>query len=152
MCLEYVWSNEEKEKWLKEQPKIITAYKVVVIKGSKMRPAFFGGYQPHYDRKNQITDGDKKSVPSLYTQEHYVPHYHLYTTLSRIEIVSSYVGWVREGEVDDVKVVKCKVPKRSITDVGKQDGMVVIVAKEFEIVGEDKYFEDEPIKEEVKCA
>ncbi len=149
MCLEYVWENEKKEEWLKEQPDMITAYKVVETeevdgkerlispyirdkrkKGDWVRPPCV------YKRKNRVrVTKTSKIVKShyhdTYKKTSYIAYYHL---LTRREDAENWTSCNR-------KVVECLVPKKFITDIGCQRNFLVIITRAFDIVGEDEYFE-----------
>ncbi len=140
MCLGYLWSDERKEEWLETQPDTITAYKIVRIEDGELFPPYYPEHGP-YNKINQLEKTDTETHPPFRYSGRYLAHYHLFAQ-------ETQANWYQSHFCNDVKVVDCKVPKKSITTMGEQHGSVVIVAKEFEIIGEDKYFEK---KEELVC-
>lgn len=162
MCLRYKLTTEDKDKWLKSKPKLMTAYKVVKVGRNVTRgvdeealwPPIFD-MRP-YKRVNRISD-DIKATPVITatfgrnkkTPRHpeYRAGYHLFLTREGAK------HWTTLRGVHYEAIIKCRVLKKDILAVGRQCFHTVIVTKEFAIVGEDKYFLDHEtsIKEEQLC-
>ncbi len=129
MCIDRKWTKEQKDKWLKNKSDTITAYKVVFDGVDRFLPPFMG--QISYQRKNRL--GKRKTnVPVNEGHATYLPYYHLFATKYACK------DFCIQGPK---KVVKCKVPKKSITDMGRQMKRIVIITRAFDIVGEDEYFD-----------
>lgn len=143
MCISYKLYSKAKKKWLKTQPDIITAYKCVYVREYYGTTRFFpivysNSRNKPFKRKNTLREIESKQSDKrtgTYFQEGanrtvYIAYYHLYLNREDAE------SWVDS----DRKIIKCTVPKKCITDIGLQNG-VVIITKQFSIVGEDEYLD-----------
>jgi hypothetical protein len=149
MCLTNVYTEEEKQAWLKDQPDEIVAYKVVRVSdcGSRVRPPC--RCHPCFYTKRNVVDGIEyyESIEAS-DGRYYVPLFHLFCDDKDAE------DWAfdfhRSGFMTgEIKVIKCKIPKAMITDVGIQQLYTVIVTKEFEFIQCLGYFQGQ---EAVQCA
>ena len=70
--------------------------------------------------------------PNLRSSGKYRAYFHLYATLED--------AWYNKNKWN--KVIMCEVPKKEITEIGTQSG-TVIVTKQFFILKEDEYLEEE---------
>ena len=130
MCLDVLKSEEETEKLLKSKKDKIIAYKVV-DKTAKGYESFHFNNCPFHSRKmNRITNF-RAMITTNYSYVEYNPYYHLF--------------FCKEGAREHIKgwwgrtnacIVKCEIPKKDITTVGKQDGEIVIVTRAFKIIEE----------------
>jgi hypothetical protein len=137
MCINRI---ANKEKWLKDKPKVITAYKVAIACYSKeldvrLYPVF--NNDKYFKRNNllrkvksersekyQHVDGSKNST--------YIAYYHLFAKRKDAERHRNWMGG---------SVIECTVPKKYITEIGYQYGHTVIVTRKFSIVGEDEFLD-----------
>jgi len=150
MCIDYKFTKEEKEKWLKDKPETITAYKVVVKKEITNKGRINGlsalYFNYYFQRKNRIktvvSEHSRRITNTCYNKTDklttYVAYYHLY--LLKEEAKSYRDRWYfanRKG----MRVITCKIPKELITDVGYQDERLVVVTRGFDIVGQNNNLE-----------
>lgn len=141
MCIESKLNDEQREVWLKTQPDIITAYKVVVTdkyRYSKLclYSIFSYGDERAFKRKNRLKVAkrdaltNKRSITENGSK--YVAYYHVFAhAIDASMYCRSWTGAI---------VVECTVPKKYITDIGYQEG-VVIITRGFDIIGQDEYLE-----------
>lgn len=151
MCLDNKWTEEHKEKWLKDQPKTITAYKVA-IERKRAWPALFWrlGFAKYrlaspffsnnfYKKRNRIRrERDQVRMGDNWMKDPnwYIPYYHLYLNLGSAQSLQAHL--ILTKECSDVKIAKCKVPKKLITEIGYDCGSDTIVTKGFTIIEEVK--------------
>ena len=154
MCLDYQWSKDRIKKWLERQSKTIIAYKLVRIDNSgeqrKAIPPSFRMYGP-YKKTNKkswwaksptttaklLPDTGEEDYPVFGDYLKYKADYHLF--LNRDE--ASLWG-LRYGEPPFYIVLGCKVPKKKVVAMGKQNDSLTIVAREFTFIEGQEYFED----------
>lgn len=150
MCLSYKKKEEDKKEWLAKQPEEITAYKVVCVHSAnpegkaRLYPVYVQNPKGKpFKRSNLVREVKHKYSPkerrTYYKNPNnyeppvpYMAYFHLYANKLDADIFTSYQG--------NYKVIECKVLKKFITDVGEQDG-VVIVTRKFTIVGQDEYLD-----------
>ncbi len=155
MCLNYKWTTEDRDKWLKDKPETITAYKVArkdwrtdypyKTKKKQIWPPVFNTFA--YRKTNRLSilpplirssyGRTKKYWQSDVTQ--YVPGYHLFSTKYGAE------KWVISRGYDNEIVLKCTIPKKDVIAVGKQANCMVIVTEEFTFVEGNEYFKKETV-------
>lgn len=136
MCLENKFSEKEKKEWLKNKPDTITCYKSVSVHRPLQNLARL--YPPHFchDPIKRINKLEKplKGEPSKKQ----------YTTFKTSRRETSYAAYFHLYAYDPKKttgkVIKCKVSKKDVTTIGYQWDKMVIVTRQYEVVGEDKYF------------
>ncbi len=147
MCLDNLWTKARIKEWLKNKPEIITAYKVVKIIEGEAYPAIY-----HDNGPFEKTNKEDKCSPSVaaahvvrkdgtelsHRWRHYPTLYHMFLTKR---------GATRWNDRSDEEILKCKIPKKQIVDIGIQHDCIAIITKEFTFVEGDKYF-----KEETVCA
>ncbi len=145
MCLETLWTKAEIKEWLKTQPDDITAYKVVKLGESDGKerafPVVYWEYGA-FKKVNKITRSIVRRVPHVivlgkYRQSRrsYETYYHLFLMKDDAQ------KWKETGpSAMFCKVLKCKIPKKAITDIGKQINGISIITKEFTFVQGNKYF------------
>lgn len=136
MCLDIKRTDIQREKWLKKQPEMIIAYKVIWIQHpytgpSKFFPQYFINPNKPFKRKNRLRKRGTK-VKCDRSKGEYIPYYHLY---------ASRISAERWKDSYHTKVIKCRIPKKLVTDVGSEVGYSVIVTRGFDIVGEDRYLD-----------
>jgi len=150
VCIDYKYTRKKRKEWLKDKPDTIIAYKVVKtfkeeqVVGSqismpgKLYPLFYP--KEFFKRKNRIKTISLQLFDRIMDSRwhdnnkhcHYVAYYHFY-----VNEVNA-----RRALLNDRKLIICKIPKRLITNIGLQNSREVIIAKGFEIVGQDKYLEE----------
>ena len=128
MCMNSKYTKEEKKEWLRDKAKIITAYKVVRVEKGRLEPLFWEN-KP-FKRKNRLRWRHGKTA--LAHGKKYIAYYHLLTNKRDAE---------RFYSVGHSKIIECKIPKCLITSIGRQFDCETIVAKGFEIVGENEYLD-----------
>ena len=155
MCLDYQWSKDRIKKWMEGQPKTITAYKLVKIDNSgeqrKVLPPIFttdGPYKktnkkPWWARSPIAT---ARLLPNTWTKEddlfygsypEYKSDYHLFLIRREAE------EWGHcYGEPPLYTVLECKVPKKKVVAMGKQNDSLTIVTRKFTFVEGEEYFEE----------
>jgi hypothetical protein len=133
MCLDKLWSDEQKNEWLNTQPDEITCYKVVALRGGKANALFFSlTFNKVNDQRHCVADRiDVKK------KESYIAHYHLFPTEQSARLWLSDIGWE-----DADRIMKCTVPKQDVCAIGTQSGQTVIVTKYFEFAEGDQYFRE----------
>lgn len=130
MCLTTKKTEQEKIEWLKKQPDIITAYKVVKKRTGKLKP-LYSATEKGFKRKNHLFPVVLKYFSEKWqTDMKYIAYFHLF--------INEDDAVLYNQRPLCAKVIKCTVPKKYITDVGYQWGRV-IVTRQFSIVGEDEY-------------
>lgn len=154
MCLYSKETVKEKNKWLRKQPDMVTAYKVVRIKwigeGLEMTPLYChsasGSTIVPFKRTNTVrkmrakSNSAEKYVHTYFTKSelttHYIAYYHFFI---EEEDAKNY----RKNIIgqDGTAVIECLIPKESVTEIGMQGDRESIVARRFTIVGQDKYLE-----------
>jgi len=148
MCLNRRYTKRRKEEWLKNQPEMITAYKAVDVKNKDGQVKFYPivyGYKP-YKRKNRLRKHKKndwyKRTPVCYdttcqSRSSYIAYFHLYVDKESAQ------RWLRHSIVSR-SIIKCLIPKRFVTEIGIEgaNDVVVIVTKGFDIVEQDRHFQE----------
>lgn len=149
MCLDRKWEKEHRDDWLKEQPKTITAYKAVIV---KKKPRFFGllgkktilippyFLSNSYKKRNRLRKKIKKvRCGDVWAANSpcptYLPYYHLYLKLEEAEETQAHMQLIG---CSSVTIVRCKVPKKLITEIGFETKKIVIITKGFTIIEEVK--------------
>ena len=147
MCLGYKETLEVRKNWLAEQPDMITAYKVVNTSTDvteaepkwRLYPLYdLAGMQPkQFKRKNRLrkTKNENKILYTRYISGKcttYIAYYHFYESRYDAELLA----FSSNGR----RVIECRIPKELVTNLGQQNGKLVIIARGFDIVGEDYYF------------
>ena len=146
MCLNTLWSEEQKNAWLKEQSEMITAYKFVAVRREsikryedgeeKISPPFkMLDEDVHYKKKNIVKKTTKISKKD-YVISHdetttYVAYFHLFLEKKATE------KW---NFTFKTRTLECKIPKKLITDIGEECGEIVIITRGFDFVEGDEYF------------
>ena len=155
MCIDNKLLAKDRKEWLKDQPDIITAYKVVEIKhiwgydGNRLS-AFFTDRQTPFKRTNLIrevkktTKDSKRRDATFYDSYHgqpceYIAYYHLFPTKKDAQKLTR---WNMRNNNSEGHIIKCLVPKKYITDIGEQWGIKVIVTRGFDIIGQDEYLKE----------
>lgn len=133
MCLNIIWTNEEKKEWLKNKPNEITAYKVAMNGLDGVSP-LFQNTETFYCLTNKIEKGEKREFAHGWRSGKYRPYYHLCSTKTAAK------NW--QGRWSGGKIFKCKIPKKAITAIGIQRGYITIVTKEFTFVEKTELFKD----------
>jgi len=147
MCLRVKYTKKQKEEWLKDKPEMITAYKVIMTVRTeegkiKFYPLIF--CDEPYKRINRLhTNKDKdKNISVRYKnprrdETSYIAYYHLYADKEAAQRWTCCLPTYR-------KIIKCLIPKNLITEIGEEGyyHSKVIIAKGFEIVGEDEVFQE----------
>ena len=129
MCLDLRQTKKETDKWLKTQPDIITAYKIVekrkISDGEyKWLPIHCPGKTKEYKKKNRIR-GDRPFVkPSATYRRPYKAYFHLWLKMPTSDM-RNYEGLV---------IIECHVPKHLITAFGVDCEIPAIVSKGFDII------------------
>lgn len=142
MCLDSKYTEQEKEEWLKNQPDVITAYKVVIIEDGKISPVFHRHIDDEgFERNNLLKTVKSKKATRYHEENHYGPEYIAY-----FHLFASKQDAIEYYDFPPSKVIECIVPKKYITDIGSQDGpedtgRTVIVTRKFSIVGENEYLD-----------
>lgn len=145
MCLDTKLTDEEKKEWLDKRPDTITCYKLVNLGyddsvKKQLCPKYYVNTKP-FKRRNLLRKvTSKKSYKHVQTNavwdrdsvlrsggKPYTAYYHLYAFKPK-----RFKG----------KLIECKVPKKFITEVGRQWNRTTVVTRCFEIVGEDRYLKD----------
>jgi len=141
MCLDTVYSNRKLKKWLKTQPERITGFKVcyneeVGFSGDKkikMTPSpVIIGYK-NFGIKNTSCTKTKKVLCCqqfiLFTKM-YIPYFHIFTTYK------DAMEWMEDKHLyyPYFDILSCKINKKDVTSIGKQNDKLVIIAKEFEFI------------------
>ncbi len=150
MCLDSTHDKYDKELWLEDRPRVITAWKVVRVgnvegtDGEHLYPLYQGNTP--FKRKNHLREikvekSDKivalgRSDKVRNTKDTYVAYYHLCTNYEQLDYEFSY------EKQSFIKIIECRVPKKYVTDVGRQWSMETIVTRQFSIVGQDEYLKD----------
>lgn len=153
MCLSTVWPDSKTKRWLKDKPKSVVTYKVVVIKrkaGDKARvfPAVFDQNRS-FKKTNRLL---KREIEDEFSEKwlkwgsdfelgeeyKYQANYHLFV---KKEDAERFITLPSE----DIKILKCEVLKKDITAMGEQYNSTVIVAKKFEFVEGLQYFGEKKI-------
>lgn len=136
MCLNTVWSKEKMEHYLRDKDDEIICYKVVQIRkvpyGNRDRifPPSVSGWW----RYNKINDTPRGPVSrGNWSNVTYRLAYHLYKTKKGCE------GWMFIAER---RILKCKVRKKDIVAIGRQENYMTIVTTRFEIMNGDEWFGD----------
>lgn len=153
MCMHTKLPRREKDKWLKDKPETLILYKAVRIRKAYV-PFERGVYYPLFmfdedkyelRENNKLPTRKKRFVMTSvvagrdrvpFEKFTYIPYYHFFTSLSDASIWHSLTF--------ERVLIKCKVPRSSITSVGGQYYTVgnekyifdVVVAKEFEVIEE----------------
>lgn len=156
MCLDWLYSEERKKAWLAEQPEVVTCYKGVIVRGSGKLAPLVRVSRAAFKRHNRISLNTKrkwierpsKDEGDAYVYEknkngelilesllkmRYKPYFHL---LTNKKAVVKYWVYQIECECGMTAIVECSVRKEHITAVGVESEELVIVAREFEIMGE----------------
>lgn len=153
MCLDSKKTKAERDKWLAKKSDTVIAYKAVAIHlqhgmPKRLYPPLcsteFTKYKKDgcYSKVNNLQGQEiKKKVKTFKTKQEYIPYFHFCVTKV------GATQWLPSLWNSAMKIVKCEIPKKFITEVGKQAGLITIVAKGFTIVDNDEYF-----KEEKECA
>ena len=149
MCIDYKMTKKERNSWLKNKDDVIVAYKAVKVYAvhskekswERFYPLFLRNTKGAYFKRNNIvrivTDKKHRKCESTYFGTNlrsttYVAYFHLFTYEDAAEDWADWTGG---------KVIECRIPKKYITDVGKQEGREVIVTRQFSIVGQDHYLD-----------
>lgn len=147
MCLDILWTRQKTKEWLKTQPDPVIAYKVVSLRNGRAHPPVYFEYGP-YGKTNKVEGSRRISTVTVLgkgkkTRRNYTCLYHLFHTEEDAK------SWIISGPRT---VLKCKIPKKAIADVGHQGNRIAIIAKEFTFAG-NKYLKDESKNEKEKqCA
>ncbi len=149
---------KKKEEWLEEQPDMIVAYKAVKIrldpkklKKDKHKKSLYPLYKCRMSpmkRRNHIRpDRNPRTRRKAWTRcdepmakgkwHTYMAYFHLFSKEELKGIRNMYRG------KENVKIIKCMIPKKFVTDVGYQWGKEIIVTRRFDVVAQDIYI-DEP--------
>lgn len=132
MCLEYKYTKKELKEWLKEQPEMITAYKLVTFSNGRIYP-WVQGKTP-FERDNLLKKEWKwssKKYVEVDCHDKYMAYYHL---LLNKESLLRYFGVFSD-------VVECQIPKKYVTDMGVQWNLETVITRGFTIVGHDEYLD-----------
>ena len=125
MCLYTRRSKKQQRRWLKSKPDTIIAYKTVrKFSGKQYFPSTMNAEKPFSSSEMNIINGKRKRVWIDPNTSYYYPYFHLFATLEGAKI------WRSLGD----NIVRCAIPKKSITVVGSQVGHTVIVTKAFKII------------------
>lgn len=147
MCLSTIWSKEKRVEWLKTQPDEIIAYKFVAVRREsitkyedgeeKVAPPFNAlGHNVFYKKENRlekVKDGAKMEFAANTEGETtYIAYFHLFIDKKATKRwkKSSFEGLT----------LKCKIPKKFITDIGDEYGDTVIITRGFDFIEGDEYF------------
>jgi len=152
MCIRHRWRVKEKKEWLKDQPEIITAYKIEKVKydykdcetgkGRLFPPCMFGNISgKQYKRKNRVRKAEHRKCWTYYDETCKATTYYAYFHLFAEEKAAK--KWIGKPMSSLYKLIKCEVPKHLITDIGLQEQQqyLTIVTKGFDIIGEDEYLD-----------
>lgn len=147
MCLDYKMSNISKYLWMMLKPENIIAYKVVIKRKNGSYGPVVVPKEMSFKKKNKISD-KKAPIITIFTlwqhliwitffkypkndiKAKYQAFFHLFAT------EKSANGFMKAQSQQ--AMIKCSVPKKSITAVGKQNKERVIVTKTFKIIEEMK--------------
>lgn len=137
MCLDILWSDEKTNKWLRDKPDVIFAYKVVSVVNGNVYPPMFATGHGLFCRTNKI---GKNYCPSLIEtvvdqiglakRKTYRAYYHVFADSA------GAIGWRGSRE----QILKCVIEKNQVTDIGIQNGHVVIITKKFTFIDGKTYF------------
>ncbi len=148
MCLSILWSEGQKNDWLKEQPDMITAYKFVTVRRESIKrwedgkeriapPFKMLDQNAFFKKENRVKKATGMSkmgyAVSLEGETTYVAYFHLFLEKKATE------RWKRISF--KTKTLECKIPKEFITDIGEDQGAIVIITRGFNFVEGDEYFE-----------
>jgi len=130
MCLDVRNTKRETDKWLKTQPDIITAYKLVWKRTLPNReysliPLFYPNLTEKYKKKNRLRKIKPNIRPFLTPHRLYRPYFHLWLKKPKINSLN-------QNEV----LIECLVPKHLITAKGIDSEIPTIVSKGFDVVSE----------------
>jgi len=144
MCMTTKMSIKDKKQWLSKKPEMITAYKEVKIKELNKKQRLFSPYQGGvaFKRNNVIEEELQKPNNKVYWIEYensykparYVAYFHLFANKKSAKTLCD------TGNI----IIKCKIPKKAITDIGTQWDRKIIVTKEFSIVEQNEYLKEYP--------
>lgn len=139
MCLDDIWSEKKKEKWLKNKNDTIILYKTVGKKGEDGRYYPTHKYRDiSFNVNNRIGKNSRGKIRSfLCRDKHYRPYYHLF------RYKKDALKWFSIFyDVGNLAVLRCEVKKEDITEIGVQilvnRNCDVIVSRAFKIIGEVK--------------
>ncbi len=144
MCIDYKWSRKDRKEWLEKQPDMITAWKEVMFSFAKGPRCITPRYQTgtNFKRENYLKEEPsssyQKNAPTRYEKSRrrteYKAYFHLfkYKKDADREAKGYYLA----------KVIKCKIPKEYVTDIGEQWDSMTIITRKFIIVGQDEYLRD----------
>ncbi len=144
MCIENKWSIRDRKEWLEKQPDMITAWKEVMV-SMVANPCYISPrYQKgtHFKRENYLEEEPsssyQKNASTRYEKSRRRTEYKAYFHLFK------YKKDADRSAKDYLfaKVVKCKIPKEYVTDIGTQWDSITIITRKFIIVGQDQYFEE----------
>ncbi len=117
MCLSTLWTEERKNAWLAKKPDTITVYKVMLLNSISKR------YHPPIKGNKPFRAGVNKTRNTRIPQGmRYRPLYHCYISKSRA------AEWFTIDRTA-YPIVECTVQKRHITDMGFQDGVVIVASQ-----------------------
>lgn len=129
MCLCTLWSKEKQKEWLEKQPDNIVGYKVVEIEKDNIYPCCYVNRHNHgkfSPTKNKIaeTTEEMKNVKTMNGLNYYTAYYHVFKTRK------AALAWKTAHDT----ILKCIVPKKSITNIGTQNDFIVVITKAFEFL------------------
>jgi len=139
MCLTTRDTKREIDKWLKTQPDMITAYKIVtkVIFPSgkyKLIPYHYSNWTKKYKKKNRIRGERIDLKPYDTPRRLYKAYFHLWLEIPN---VFKRNGVFQKRLIDQNEVlIECLVPKHLITAKGIHEFGPAIISKGFDIVAE----------------
>jgi len=148
MCLSRKFTIKDKKKWLKNQPEIIIAYKIVEIIANSMKSGCRNEYglYPYFFKSEpfkkinllkEIKSKKSSKIEHTYYKSKaqrnvsYIAYYHLGMDKEKLREMFK--------TTNSLHLIKCKVPKKYITDIGEQWNMITIVTRKFTIVGQNEY-------------
>lgn len=138
MCMNSLETKEEREKWLKDKPKTIVAYKVVRKVDGKYYPSYYRQSIKFYPKRLNKINESRAGVFTEGTKDYYIPYYHLFYNIADAR------KW-QDNDDGDI-ILKCEIPKKYVTDIGMQHDyskekysrvdLATIVTKAFRIMEE----------------
>ena len=153
MCIQDKKRPKDKEKWLRKwSGQVLHAYKVVNVYSGRVYSMYantcerFAIHNSISPTKKIIsmgvsfedtTAGDRQEYPGCPYFTMYKPYFHLFKKKDDAEDYA-------DGDYNTL-VLKFEGPRSAITDIGWQDGPV-IVTKRFSFIGSRQYFRDFPEK------